>query len=135
MSHPTSASANTRTAAPRGAATRPRWSAAQASKTLGEAAASGLTLNRYAELHGMPVDQLYWWRKQLAKTPTGTVGSAGQPLQFVRIVAQTTAAPVAKSSGVALRIGEVAVAVDREFCEVTLARVLAVIGAKAGGTC
>ena len=135
MSHSVPACANTRIVVPRGATARPRWSAAQASKTLCEAAASGLTLNRYAELHGMAADQLYWWRQRLAKTPAVAVESAGQPLQFVRVVAQTTAAPVAKTSGVSLRIGHVAVAVDREFCEVTLARVLAVIVAKAGGTC
>lgn len=51
-------------------AARPRgsrhWTEQHARELLSEQAASGLSVERFANLHGLVAKRLYWWRQRLA---------------------------------------------------------------------
>jgi len=107
---------------PRRSNQRDPWTADEAREALASASRSGLSLAAFARRHGLSDRQLYWWHMRLRTHPDVAAGR----LSFVPVV-QARAPVAAASSGVEFTVGAAVVRVERDFCEQTLARTVAVL--------
>ncbi len=112
----------TETYIPRKSNLRDPWTVEEAREALASARRSGLSLAAFARRHGLSDRQLYWWHMRLRTHPDVDSGR----LSFVPVV-QARAPGAAASSGVEVMVGAAVVRVQRDFCEQTLARTVAVL--------
>lgn len=109
---------------PRRSSLRQPWRMPEFKQIFAHMQKSGLTLQAYARLYGLCPRQMSWWRQKLAAE------KVSQSLVFVPVVA---ARPAPRAdTGVELAIGAAVVRLTHDFCEQTLARVVAVL---AGASC
>lgn len=99
-----------------------RWTAQDAGAMLAAAERSDLSLRTFATTHGMDVQRLYHWRKELRREP------AGEPVSFEELVVRRGGSEeneagrieIVLPSGIVVRIGA-------GFDESTLRRVIALL--------
>ncbi len=106
---------------PRKSTRRDPWTEDEARETLAAAGRSGLSLAAFARRHGLSDRQLYWWRMRLRAHRDV---DRGRPTSFVPV---TLTALDDDETGIEVVVGGAVVRVDRGFCELTLARTVAVL--------
>lgn len=105
---------------PRKSSRRDPWTEAEARAVLAAAHASGLSIAAFARRHGMSDRQLYWWHMRLGMLADEHVQT---PSAFVPLAI----APSGGGSGVDVLVGGAVLRLQRDFCDQTLARAVAVL--------
>lgn len=88
---------------------------------------SNLSVAEYSRRHNLPYSSIINWRKKLRKKVTAIVPVQQKIRKLGFVSLQTTAIPT--GSGIKIHIGNVAVEIERDFDQQTLALVLEVLHA------
>ena len=99
--------------------------------------ALGVTAREYCEPRGLSVAQLHNWAWEFGKTSAAKKAVKSKQHRFLRVLRKPASAPKAsphqaftQSSGVRLRIGQVAIEIDTQFSQAALEEVISTLAVK-----